>query len=623
MQNRFKLGRLLFGNPIAREASDEHKLSKRKALPIFSSDALSSVAYASDEILNSLLVAGSAALTYLLHVSLFIALLIVIVGISYRQAIKAYPNGGGAYAVAKDNLGLWPGLLAAAALMIDYILTVSVSVCAGILAITSAFPSLTPHAVTLSVLTVLFVTWMNLRGLRETATIFALPTYFFIGFILLLSGIGLYRFLYGDLTPLHYAPDAHLLHSEGAALTTLVLLRAFSSGCSAMTGIEAVANGVQAFKPPAPINASKTMIYLISLLIVMFLGISTLAQMLSIQPLTDQSVISQLGHAVFGNSVLYYGLQITTCLILLLAANTSFAGFPLLASVIARDGYLPRPLSNLGDRLAFSNGIVVLAAIAIFLIILFRAQVDALIPLYAVGVFLAFTLSQAGLIRVWWRRRNPFWWWKAFVNATGCIATAIALAVIIDSKFMEGAWIVVLILPLLLWLFHTISQHYHYTDKQLSNSISEALIDSYLKPPRLKVVVPVSKVHKGTIDALNFARSLSDDVTAVTVDTQSDRTLNLNAQWLQFRLPVPLLILESPYQSNIGPLLDYIQLRDQTEPERGLTVVILPKALPSKPWHFLLHNQKTMMLRAGLSALSRQYSQGKTRLFIEVPYQLR
>lgn len=623
MKPKFNIRHFLFGNPLRRNAASEQKLTKKKALAIFSSDALSSVAYASDEILTALVVAGAAALAYLMHIALFIGILIIIVGISYRQTIRAYPNGGGAYAVARDNLGPWSALVAAAALMIDYILTVSVSVSAGVFAITSAFPSLAAHAVALSVLTVLFVTWMNLRGLRESASFFALPTYLFIGFILVLVGTGLFRYWQGTLTPLHYAANADMLTSQGAMLTTLILLRAFSSGCTAMTGIEAVANGVQAFKSPSDTNAVKTMGYLITLLLIMFIGISMLAQVLELRPLVNESLISQLGHVVFGNGLLYYGLQITTCLILLLAANTSFAGFPLLASVIARDGFLPRPLSNLGDRLAFSNGILLLAVIAIMLIILFRAQVDALIPLYAIGVFLAFTLSQAGLVRVWYKRRDRYWQVKAFINGFGCLCTAVALIVIIDSKFTEGAWIVLLILPLLLWLFHTISKHYTHTDAELAHSVSQQLIDLSWQTTRAKVVVPVSKLHKGTIAALSFAHSLSDDVIAVHVDTESDKTLLLKQEWEKYTLPIPLLILESPYQSSTQPLLDYIKVRDDTEPERGLTVIVVPKALPAKAWHYLLHNQKTILLRAGLSALSRQYDQGKTRVFVEVPYQLR
>ncbi len=624
MKHRFNLAHFFFGSPLRRTAGNEQRLSKKAALAIFSSDALSSVAYASDEILSALLVAGTAALAYLLHVSLFIAVLILIVGVSYRQTIQAYPNGGGAYAVAHDNLGLWPGLLAAGALMIDYILTVSVSVSAGVFAITSAFPALIPHAVALSVLTVLFVAWMNLRGLRESASVFALPTYLFIGFILVLVGLGLFRYWHGDLHPLEYGANADLMATQTAGLSLLILLRAFSSGCTAMTGIEAVANGVQAFKAPAASNAAKTMVCLITLLIIMFLGISMLGQFLHVRPLNSESLISQLGHAIFGNSLAYYGLQITTCLILLLAANTSFAGFPLLASVIARDGFLPRPLSNLGDRLAFSNGILLLAVIAIVLIVLFRAQVNALIPLYAIGVFLAFTLSQAGLVRVWHKRRARFWQFKAFINGLGCICTAIALAVIIDSKFMEGAWIVILILPLLLWLFHTISRHYKHVDAQLARSVSKKVVETYWHTSsHLKVIVPVSKVHQGTVAALSFARSLSTDVIAVTVDTQSENTLHLREEWEKLALSVPLLVLESPYQSSVQPLLDYIKARDDTEKERGLAVIVIPKALPAKPWHYLLHNQRTMMLRAGLAALSREYDQGKTRVFVEVPYQLR
>lgn len=614
-----KWTRFIFGSPLSRDDQVSERLPKFKALAILSSDALSSVAYATEEILGALMVAGAAALGYVVHVSIFIVILIVIVGVSYRQAIAAYPKGGGAYTVARENLGTVFGLVAAGSLMIDYVLTVAVSVSAGIYAITSAFPHLAPHAVLLSVLAVIIVMWMNLRGVREAATAFTWPTYLFIGMVFLLLIVGGYRYFTGTIHPIVY-PASEAVPATTSALTMLLLLRAFSSGCSAMTGIEVISNGVTTFKEPAPSNAMITLLYLVGLLIVMFLGLSTLALALHVHPLMDNSVLSQIGQALLGHSVFYYLLQFATCLILLLAANSSFAGFPLLASIISSHSYLPRQLQDVGDRLAFSNGIILLGVLAIILIVMFDARTDLLIPLYSIGVFVAFTLCQAGLVKVWWRRRVRYWWAKASINAIGCVATAVASIVIAESKFTEGAWIFFVALPLLMWMFYSINKHYRLSDKELAMSI--AYVPEEITALRPKVAVPVSMIHKGTLAALELAHRLSDDVTAIAINTNPARTQKLRDDWERLKLPYKLVVLDSPYQSMLEPLLTRIRRMDITEPERGLTTVVVTRAMPSKWWHFLLHNHRVLLLRLGLAIIGRE-NKGSMRVIIEIPYQLR
>ena len=621
-----KLGRIFFGDPIPKTQAEEHALCKKQALAIFSSDALSSVAYATGEILSVLILAGTAALAISMQIAISIAILIVVVGVSYKQAIDAYPEGGGAYIVARENLGTFMGLLAAGALMLDYILTVAVSVSAGILAITSAFPSLQGHiAEMMAVIAIVFIMWMNLRGVKESASAFMWPTYAFVVIILIMVGIGLYRYLTNDLPPIDYLQATHVMRPMTGVLTLTLMLRAFSSGCSAMTGIEAVANGVMSFKQPRAKNASVTLIVLIVLLIAMFLGISFLAAKLELRPLTDQSVLSQIGHNIFFNSLFYYLLQILTCLILLLAANTSFAGFPLLASMISKDGYLPRQLQNIDDRLAFSNGIIALAIFACLLIIMFQANIKALIPLYSIGVFLAFTLCQAGLVRVWYHRRQEIksWWIKAIINGCGCLCTFIAVLVIIESKFFQGAWIISIALPFLILIFYRIRHHYRVVDQELLLSTDNGLIDTSLeKDTQLKVIVLVSKVHKGTIAALRLARKISPDITPVTVNIDPEKTARLRKQWQELNFPEALVVINSKYQSLTRPLIKFIRRIDLIDPERGLSVLVLPKAETTKLWHSFLHNQNTSLLRWGLKIVSKTETRGQTRIIVEVPYQL-
>ena len=613
---------ILFGSPLRTTAIEHERLSKITALPVFASDALSSVAYATEEILIVLVVAGTAFLHLSLPIALVIVAVLVIVTFSYRQTIHAYPQGGGSYRVAHENLGQWPGLVAAAALLIDYILTVSVSIAAGVRAITSAMPDLIPYNVPLCLLVIVFITWANLRGARESAALLAAPTYTFVAAMAIMVGVGLWQMAWGHITPqpVHAAlsgmPDLApfaLIH---------ILLRAFSSGCTALTGIEAVSNGVPAFRKPEADNASFTLAVLATMLAVLFLGITALAVGLHLAPKEDESLGSQIARDVFHGGALYYAIQIATMLILVLAANTSFAGFPRLASILARDGYLPRQLMNLGDRLAFSNGIMALAVAASILLVLFAGNTHQLIPLYALGVFLCFTLSQAGMVRWWFRHRGPRWPFKAAVNGIGAVATAIAVLVVISGRFLDGAWILLLVIPGMLLVFDRVKRHYNELSQQLGprmGGLGEWL--PWVHEFHPKVVVPISKMHPGTLAAMQLARTLSDDVTAVIVDLDPVATANVRLAWRALRFREALVTLESPFRSVIAPLMDYLEEVDRREPERGRAVVVLPEFVPAHWWQNLLHNQTALLLKAEL--LFAKSPNGDNRIVIDVPYRLR
>jgi amino acid transporter len=612
--------RLLFGSPLPTAEEVHQRLTKVKALAVFSSDALSSVAYATEEILLVLVVAGSVALELSLPIALVIAGLLAIVSTSYYQTIHGYPSGGGAYIVAYDNLGIWPGLIAAAALLIDYVLTVAVSVTAGIAAITSAFPALLPFRVELSLLAIALIAWANLRGVRESGTLFALPTYGFVFIFLMLIVVGLVRLLTGTLS-LAPAQTIPVLGHGTQTLTLFLILRAFASGCTALTGIEAISNGIPAFRKPEADNAGKTLIAMAALLMTMFLGITFLARSLGVVPVEDQTVVSQIGRQVFGHGLLYLALQAATALILVLAANTSFADFPRLSAILARARYLPRQLTSLGDRLVFANGIIALALLASSLVVIFGGRTHRLIPLYAVGVFLSFTLSQTGMVRHWHKEGGRGWRWKAAVNGLGAVATGIVLLVIVTSKFIHGAWIVILLIPIFVWMFQIIKRHYITLAEQLSlEGLGPEEWVGMASHKTHKVVVPVSGMHRGTLAALRFARSLSKDVTAVVVDVVPQFTASVREKWPTWGHDVPLVVLESPYRSTIGPLLTYLDEVDQRESERGLTVVVLPEFVPARWWHHLLHNQTALLLKTVLTY--RRGQTGQDRVIIDVPYHL-
>ena len=609
---------VLLGSPLPSAAEVHQRLSKAKALAIFSSDALSSVAYATEEILLVLVVAGTAALALSLPIAVVITTLLAIVAISYYQTIHGYPSGGGAYIVAHENLGVVPGLVAAAALLIDYVLTVAVSITAAALAVISAFPYLLPYRIELCLAAILVIAWGNLRGVRESGTMFAIPTYAFIAMTLTLIVLGLARLLLGNLVS--QAQEA-VISRAVQPLTLFLVLRAFSSGCAALTGIEAISNGIPAFEKPEADNAGRTLIAMAVLLATMFMGITVLARYLHLVPVEHQSIVSQIGRAVFGYGPAYLALQAATALILALAANTSYAGFPRLAAILARDRYLPRQLSNLGDRLVFANGIVALAVLASLLVVLFGGQTHRLIPLYAVGVFLSFTLSQAGMVRHWQQVRGDRWRLKAIVNGVGASATCVVLFVLVISKFTGGAWIVISLIPAFVWLFRSIHDHYLTLAEQLSlqGMVPEEWHDVDTEK-RHKVVLPIAGVHRGTLKALHFARTLSADVTAVIVDVDPEESERVRERWRAWGHDVPLVVLKSPFRSTIGPLLDYLDQVDQREPERGPAVVVLPEFVPAKWWQHLLHNQTAALLKTVL--LYRRGRTGRARVIIDVPYHL-
>ncbi|HZC68685.1 MAG TPA: APC family permease, partial [Nitrospirales bacterium] len=568
------LKRWLLGRPLATKQAVHERLSNPVALAIFSSDPLSSVAYATEEILLVLVLAGTAALHHSIGISIVIVGLVAILAASYRQTIYAYPSGGGAYVVAKSTLGEPPGLVAAAALLIDYILTVAVSVAAGIAAITSAVPELHEHRVGLGILAIAILTWGNLRGVRESGKIFALPTYMFVGGLGLVILIGIGRSLFG-------AQAVHPLPSVPAVegLTLFLLLRAFSSGCTALTGIEAISNGVPAFRDPASKNAATTMIWMATILGGLFLGITILAHIYGVVPREEETLISQIARISLGGGALYYFMQVATMLILILAANTSYNGFPRLASLLAQDSFLPHQMRNVGDRLAFSNGIFILGLSAALLLIIFQGDTHALIPLYAIGVFLSFTLSQAGMVRHWLDRKGRGWRKKFVINLTGALATGVATVVLAITKFTHGAWVVIFLIPLLIGMFKKIQWHYKMADWQLSLT----MYDRPKHPPPNIVVMPVGSVNRAVVIALDYARQQAHDIRAVHVDVDPEETARIKEDWGKWGAGSPLVILPSPYRSFLFPLLDYIEKVRVENPGSWVTVV-LGEVLPARWW---------------------------------------
>lgn len=587
-----RLKRTFVGMPLSTDHLSHELIPKWKALAVLSSDALSSVAYATEEILIPLSLFAVGAVAWSLPIALAVAALLVIITLSYRQTIDAYPNGGGAYTVAKENLGKKAGLVAAASLLIDYTLTVAVSVASGVENFTSAFPGLSEHKVLIGAAVILFVMLMNLRGVKESASIFALPTYFFIFSILALVATGAVKLALGyDL------PKAPLIHEMYPEIPIFLLLRAFSSGCSALTGIEAISNGIPIFKAPAQHNAKVTMVWMSSLLGVMFLGITFLAHMLGIVPHDGQTAVSLLSARVFGQNFMYYFIQISTALILFLAANTSYADFPRLASLLARDGFLPRQLGSLGDRLVFSNGILGLSLAAVMLLVLFNGVTHHLIPLYAVGVFLSFTLSQLGMVRHHLRLREKGWIRALIFNSVGALTTFVILVVIAITKFISGAWIVLLLIPAFVWFFLQIKNHYLYVARRLGK-ISEDQSEQVL-PSQHAALIPVSNLHPGVLLALHYARSISKDVRACYVELSPEATMKLQEQWNRVMPQIPLIVLKSPYRSVIEPILDYIdQVKD--EQNEQLVTVIIPEFVTKHWYHQFLHNQTALLLRAYL-----------------------
>lgn len=596
----FQARHLVFGDPLASSRGIEERLSKVKALAIFSSDALSSSAYATEEILLALILAGTAALYFSMPVAVAIAVLLIVVVFSYRETVRAYPHGGGTYSVARENIGRWAGLVGAAALLTDYVLTVAVSISAGGVAIISAFPEAEPYRVEMAVVAVAGMAAVNLRGLREAGTAFAVPTYLFVlGFAgMLVAGFVRLAFGGGEGSLSTAAPPRETVDAV-QALTPFLLMRAFASGATALTGVEAIANGVQAFKPPESRNASITLGWMAAVLGVFFVGATFLAVQFGIVPNEEESVISQIGRAAFGGTnVAYYYLQATTALILILAANTAFNGFPMLGSILARDEYLPRQFAFRGDRLAYSKGIIVLSAIAIALLVLFNADTHRLIPLYAIGVFVAFTLSQVGMVMRWRRLREPGWRRAASINGLGALLTGIAAVVIAATKFALGAWVVLILIPVLVLGLHLVNVHYESTRRQL-RLMGAGTGVRLLLPPDRPVIVPVGELNLATARAVTYARGISTNVTALHVVTEEgEDTSEIENAWHDRFPETQLIILESPYRSFQAPFIAYIDAIT-VPPDVPLTVV-LPEFVPSHWFQRFLHNRTADRLQEAL-----------------------
>jgi amino acid transporter len=671
-----ELKRFIIGRALRTEQAAHERLSKKTALAVFSSDALSSTAYATEEILLVLAVAAAygvmGAFRNVVPISIGIGVLLVIVASSYRQTIHAYPSGGGAYIVSKENLGTNAGLVAGASLLVDYVLTVAVSIAAGVAAITSMaqgtrYAWVDSHKVFLCLVFIAFIALANLRGVRESGALFAAPTYAFLISFLFMIGYGLFSYYtYGGAAPVP-GPE-EIKTAEGykfQPLTLFLLLGAFSNGCAALTGIEAISNGVPAFKKPEARNAATTLVIMAALLTTMFLGTSVLAYLYGVHPHESETVISQFARIMFTGPMawFYYVVQIATALILVLAANTSFADFPRLGSLLARDRFLPRQFATRGDKLVFSNGIVILAIFASILVIAFGGDTSRLIPLYAVGVFLSFTLSQSGMVRHWLKERgqirkkngrarrkrndeihysqstvdreslpdaelaaseergstfvtdevtNSTHWKKSIaINAIGAIATFIVLCVFVATKFIHGAWIVVVVIPLLVFMFRAIHKHYVGVAKQLS---TEGLDD--LRPIKHTVLVPISGIHRGVVNALQYAKSIAPDhVRAVYVDFDEEATVKLREKWERWGAGVQLVVLPSPYRELTRPLLRYIT-RLEKKNENDVVTVLLPEFVPAKWWQHLLHNQSSLMLKGALL-----FKEGV--IVISVPYHLK
>jgi amino acid transporter len=605
------LSHWFIGRPLSTADAPHQTIGKAIGLAVFASDALSSTAYATQEIMVILAAAGTAAFGYVFPISLAIVILMAIVTFSYEQTIHAYPGGGGAYIVSRDNLGILPAQIASAALLTDYILTVAVSISAGVAQIVSAYPSLFPYRTWVAVAAVFLIMLINLRGVKESGIAFSIPTYFFIGMMVITVGTGLVRYFSGTLGVVVDPPHLEI-HGALTALTPFIILHAFSSGTAALTGIEAISNGITAFKEPRSRNAGITLIWMSVILATFFLGISFLASHIGAIPSETETVISQLGRTIFGGRGLLYLMIISaTTVILIMAANTAFADFPRLSALIAQDGFLPRQLSFRGSRLVYSNGIITLAAIASILIIIFNASVTLLIPLYAIGVFLSFTLSQTGMALRWWKighlkegeqitepgsilRYDKNWRFKMMVNSLGAVCTFIVMLIFAFTKFTEGAWIVLIIIPLLVLMFFTIHNHY-------SDLAAHLTLDHFKGLParqtRHRVIMPISGVHQGTLEGLRYAKLLSDDVTAVHVSIDPLETEKVQKKWKTWGEGTRLVILESPFRLFVEPLLEYIEeIISNRQPDETITIVV-PQFIPSKRWHNMLHMRTAKVLR--------------------------
>ncbi|MGB7095223.1 MAG: APC family permease [Anaerolineales bacterium] len=617
----------LIGRPLPTADAEHQAIGKRIGLAVFSSDALSSTAYATQEILVILAVAGTSALGYAFPIAIAIVALLAIVTISYQQTIHAYPSGGGAYIVSRDNLGQFASQVAGAALLSDYILTVSVSVSAGLAQVVSAFPFLIEYRVYLAVGVVMLIMVINLRGVKESGFVFAIPTYFFLAMLTFTVIVGFVRYFSGNLPSLIDPPIMDVGTTQ--AITLFLILHAFSSGTTALTGVEAISNGIPAFKEPRSRNAGQTLIWMSVILGSLFLSITFLSGEIGAVPSEIETVISQIARSVFaGRGILYFAVIGATTLILFMAANTAFADFPRLSALQASDKFLPRQLTYRGSRLVYSWGIVTLSMIAALIIILFQANVNSLIPLYAIGVFLSFTLSQAGMAHRWSKigklgpedeikeqgsvlRYDPSWRWKMIVNGFGAICTAVVVIIFATTKFRDGAWLVLILIPLLISMFYAIHRHYI----RLADDLS---LSDYDSPPRLShqhIIVPISGVHKGTLTALRYARSLSNDITAVFIAIDDDQTQRIQNRWEKWTSDVPLVVIDSPYRELMHPLVDYIDTQAAKNEPGDIITVVVPEFVPNRWWHNFLHNQNATWLHFALRHIPGV-------VVVNVPYQV-
>lgn len=609
----YRLRTLLLGSPLPTAALGHEKIGKFKALATFAPDALSSIAYANQEIFLGLAVAGAAGLGFTFSLGLVITVILVIVAFSYLQTIHEYPSGGGSYIVAKENLGELAGLLAGAALMLDYLLVAAVSLTAGVEALASAYPQLWPYKIVVSLGLLLLITLLNLRGVHETGTVMAVPVYMFVIAFAVLIGYGIVRALSTPQVPFTASPDG-----EAQPLTIFILLRAFASGSTALTGIEAISNGVPVFKKPETHNAGITLIVMSVLMGFLFLGTLGLTQYFGVVAVGEETILSALSRTLFSDSVVYYFVQISTLAMLAVAANTAFAGFPRIAAILAQHRYLPSQFRALGDRLVFSNGTLALAASTAVLIVLFRGDSHSLIPLFAIGAFLAFTLSQAGMVRHWLRSQAKGWRSKMIINGLGAMTTGTVVMVVGVSKFTQGAWITLIIIPVIMYVLLRI--HHHY--EKISEQLSLRGLPPELKPyPKLRFVMPISGVHRGIFQAVDFARSISRNLVAVYIEVEPDSGAEVKKRWDEWIPDIPLYIEPSPYRSIIAPFLDFLDRYDTQVNDGQLAGVILSEFVTEGFWPNILHNQMAWLMKFAL--LYRRRKKGYQQVIVDVPFHLK
>lgn len=627
--------RKLIGAPFPTSQESHERLDKVRALAVFASDPISSNAYATEAIMSVLIVLGSGALVMTLPIALAVATLVLMVIFSYIQTILHYPDGGGAYTVAKDNLGRYPSLMAGAALLIDYVLTVSVSTAAGVRAVTSAVPELWPYRIVIALLAIALLTWVNLRGVRESGTVFALPTYAFVGGVLVTIGFGMAR--YAGLFGLAPLPVSHEVVAPGGAIVGFayiwLLLRAFAGGCTALTGIEAISNGVKAFKQPEARNAALTMVAMGVIAMTLFVGISFLATRMHLVPAGHgESILSQMTRQITGGGILYYWVQVFTALILFLAANTGYQDFPRLSSFLAKDGFLPRWMQNRGDRLVFSSGILVLALVSSLIVIIFRADEIAMLPLYALGVMLSFTLSQLGMSRLMGKvgklkpgetqqtlattiHYESGWRWKQLLNIVGSITTAVVFVILLATKFIDGAWIVALAIPVIVYAFYRIHKHYQKVATSLS---TEEFSETDLLDVANVAIVPIADVHRGTLRALQYAKRIASDVRAVCIATSPEIHERIERRWARFpnlTQGIELVIIDYDFRDILTPLVDYMEDVRALEFSNELITIVIPEFIPDDPAANVLHNQTAAMLR-------RQLRSKQEIIVIDVPFHI-